>query len=87
MKAILKFRNYRSILAIRNPCKNWASFSFTEVEKKEIKHLILNQDVNNVSQSSGILLKIVKENIDIFSDFLYASFNSSIKLTKFPFTK
>ena len=45
---------------------------------------MLNQDVNKVSQSTNIPLKIVKENTDIFSDFLCVSFNSSIKSRKFP---
>ena len=62
--------------------KPFFSFSFTEVDKKVVEHLILNQDVNKV-QSSDIPLKIVKENIDIFSGFLCVSLNSSIKLTKF----
>ena len=40
--------------------------------------------MNKVSQGSDIPLKIVKENIDVFSDFLCVSFNSSIKSRKFP---
>ena len=43
----------------------------------------MNQNVNTVSQSSDIPLKILKENIDIFSDFLCVSFNNSIKSKKF----
>ena len=37
-----------------------------------------------ISPSSDIPLKVVMETIDIFSDFLCASFNSSIKSKKFP---
>ena len=84
IKAIRKYRNHPSIAAIRNQWKSRASFSFTEVGKKEVKHLILNQDVNKVSQSSDIPLKIVKENIVIFSNFLYVNFSSSVKSRKFP---
>ena len=51
MKAILKYRYHPSIVAIRNQCKNRPSFSFTEADKKETEHLILNQDVNKVSQT------------------------------------
>ena len=50
MKAILKYRNHPRIVAIRNQCNNKASFSFNEVDMKEVAHLILNQDVNKVSQ-------------------------------------
>ena len=51
MKAILKYSNRRSIVAVRNQCKNRPGFSFTEADKKETEHLILNQDVNKVSQT------------------------------------
>ena len=42
MKAILKYRNHPSIVVIRNQFKKRASFSFTEVDKKEAEHWILN---------------------------------------------
>ena len=83
VKAILKYRNHPSIVAIRNQCKNRDSSSFTEVDKKEFEHLILNQDVNKVSQSCDIPLKIVKKNTDVFSNFLCANFSSSVKSGKF----
>ena len=34
MKAILKYRNHKSTVAIRNQYKNRASYSFTEVGEK-----------------------------------------------------
>ena len=49
MKTILKYGNHSSIVVIRNQCKNRTSFSFTEVDKKEVEHLILNQDMNSIS--------------------------------------
>ena len=64
MKEILKYRDHSSIVIIRNQSKN------RNAERKELKHLILNQDANKVSQSSDIPLKILKKNTDIFSDFL-----------------
>ena len=47
--------------------------------KKQVEHLILNQDVNKVIQISDIFVKVVKENIDVFSDFLCVSSSRSIK--------
>ena len=44
------------MVAIRNQCKNSTSFSFTKVDKKEIEHLILNQDVNNPLNASVALI-------------------------------
>ena len=45
---------------------------------------ILKLDVNKVSQSSDIPIKVLKENSDSFSNFLCNSFNNSIKLSTFP---
>ena len=84
MKAILKYRNHLSIITSRNQCKNRNSFSFIKVEKKINENLILNQDLNKVSQSSDIPLKTVKENTDILNDCLCNSFKISIKSTNFP---
>ena len=50
IKAILKYRNHPGIVAIKNQCKNKDSFSFTEANKKEVEHLVLNQNVNKVSK-------------------------------------
>ena len=67
IKEIPKYRNYPSIAVIRNNLK------------KQVEHLILNQDVNKVIQISDIPVKVVKENIDVFSDFLCVSSSRSIK--------
>ena len=84
LKAILKYRNPPSITAIQNKCKIKDIFNFVEVDQQQIEKEILKLDANKASQSSDIPIKIVKENIDVFSDFLCSSFNSSIKLSKFP---
>ena len=82
LKAILKYRNHPSITAIQNKCKIKDSFNFVEVDQQQIEKEILKLDANKASQSSDIPIKIVKENIDVFSDILCSSFNSSIKLSK-----
>ena len=83
LKAILKYRN-PSINAIQSKCKIKDSFNFVEVDQQQIEKEILKLDANKASQSSDIPIKIVKENIDVFSDFLSSIFDSSIKLSKFP---
>ena len=84
MKAILIYRKHPSIVATRNKCKNKGSFSFVGVDKKEIEKEILKLDANKRSQSSGIPIKLLKENVDIFSDFVCTNFNSSINMSKSP---
>ena len=84
LKAILKYRNHPSIIAIRSKCKDKGNFNFIEVDQKQIEKEILKLDVNKASQSSDIPIKVLKENSDIFSNFLCNSFNNSIKLSTFP---
>ena len=83
LKTILKYRNHPSITAIQNKYKIKDNFIFVEVDQQQIEKKILKLDANKASQSSDIPIKTVKENIDVFSDFLCSSFNSSIKLSKF----
>ena len=84
LKAILKYGNHPSIIVILNKCKDNGSFNFIEVDQKQIEKEILKLDVNKASQSSYIPIKILKENTDIFINFLCNSLNNSIKLTTFP---
>ena len=83
LKAVLKYRKHPSIVAIRNKCKNKVSFSFVGFDKKEIEKEILKLDANKASQDSDILIKLLKENVNIFSDFVSTSFNNSINMSKF----
>ena len=80
----MKYRNHPSIIAIRSKCKDKGNFNFIEVDQKQIEKEILKLDVNKASQSSDIPIKVLKENSDIFSNFLCNSFNNSIKLSTFP---
>ena len=58
LKAILKYRNHPSIIAIRSKCKHKGNFNFIEVDQKQIKKEILKLDVNKASQSFDIPLKV-----------------------------
>ena len=84
LKAIVKYRNHPSIIAIQNKCKDKGNFNFIEVDQKQIEKEILKLDVNKAPQSSDILIRVLKENSDIFSSFLCNSFNNSMKLSTFP---
>ena len=60
LKAILKYRNHPSIIAIRSKCKDKGNFNFIEVDQKQIEKEILKLDVNKASQSSDIPIKALK---------------------------
>ena len=82
-KAILKYKNHPSILTIQKYSKNKTSHlekvNFGEVEKE-----ILKLGKTKASQKTDISTRIIKENIDIFANFLCASINRTIKSSSFP---
>ena len=56
-----------------------------EVNKTDIGEEILNLcGIIKASQNSDMQTKVIKENSDIFSSFLWTKFNSSIKTSKCP---
>ena len=88
LKVILKYRNHLSILTIGEVCKNKSNkqplFSFSQATR-EILREIPSLDTTKQCQDADIPTKILKENADIFSDFLFAYYNTSIvKSSKLP---
>ena len=84
----MKYRNHPSILTIGEVCKNKSNkqplFSFSEATRDEILKEILSLDTTKACQHTDIPTKILKENADIFSDFLFAYYNASVvKSSKF----
>ena len=84
LRAILKYENNPSIIAIQNKFKGGNVFYFREFKKKEIQKEIHNFNNNKASQHSDIPTKITKSKSGIFSDFLYVGINSSIKFSLLP---
>ena len=87
IKSSVKYRNHPSILKIGEVCnrKLCSRFCFSHVDKEEILKEILSLDSTKVSQDADIPTKIIKDNTDIFSDFLLSGFNNSIT-TSFIFS-
>ena len=84
IRAILKYRNHPSILAIRERKKTQINFCFKEVSIEEIQKEILNINNKKASRNSDIPTKIIKENSDIFEKVLCSFINGSIKSFTFP---
>ena len=75
LKAILKYRKHPSILAIKRKLKSGPVFTFNHITKEDVIKEI-NLDASKASQEDDIPTKIIKENSDIFSNFIYQSFNN-----------
>ena len=86
IKSILKYRDHSSILAIGKVCKEKSDspFLFTGIDREEILKEILILDASKTCQDADVPTKILKENADIFADFLHTSFNEFVKKLEFP---
>ena len=84
--AIAKYINHPSRIAITEEMEKLGNttfgFDFTSYEEtvKEVNNL----KIRKVSQKTDIPVRIIKENIDIVSYFLYHNFNNSFYVLPFP---
>ena len=76
IRAVLKYRNHPSILAIPERKKVQINVCFKEVSIEEIQKEILN--LNN-KKAFDIPTKIIKENSDTFGKLLCSFINDSVK--------
>ena len=79
----MKYKNHPSIIAIKEKSKN-EKFSFHEVNNEKIEREIMRLNKNKASQKSDIPIRIIKDNVDIFADFLCETVNFTIKTSNFP---
>ena len=76
--AIQKYEKHPSILKIKEMMgTNNLSFSFKFIDRKKIFNELQKLKSKKACQGSDIPVKIIKENIDIITDFIYNNFNNS----------
>ena len=69
LKAIVRYRNHRGIVAIKKFCNSKSHFSFKNVQKEEIITELNNLNIIKATLNADIPTKIIKENSDIFWKF------------------
>ena len=84
LKAIVRYRNHPSIVAIKKFCNFKSHFYFKNVQKEEILKELNNLNINKATQNTDIPTKIIKENSDIFGDFIFSNFNCYINTSSYP---
>ena len=84
LKATVRYRNHPSIVAIKKFCNSKSHFSSKNVQKEEILKELINLNINKVTQNTDIPTKIIKENSDIFGDFIFSNFNCCINTSSYP---
>ena len=83
LKAILKYKNHPSIVAIHNLKKNY-NFYFTVVSEEDVLKEIKKLNPRKSTQSTDVPIKLLKENADISACYLCDFFNQSIQNFEFP---
>ena len=84
LKAIVRYRNHPSIVAIKKFCNSKSHFSFKNVQKEEILKELNNLNINKATLNTDISTKIIKENSDIFGDFIFSNLNCCINTPSYP---
>ena len=84
LKAIVKWRNHPSILKITSEHENTPKLSFNFVSKEHVFEEIQILDSPKAIQESDILVKLIKENRDLFAEIICKYFNESLEKRKFP---
>ena len=84
LKFILKYKDHPSIKTIKKISKSSSLFKFSNVEKREKLNDIVNLDASKSCQDTDVPTKIIKENADIFADFIHPAINTTINKNDFP---
>jgi len=61
-------------------------FSIAHTSEANVEHIITDLNVSKATTKNGIPIKLIKENVDIFSPILCYYFNTGIETNLFPFT-
>ena len=84
LKAIVRYRNHPSIVAIKKFCNSKSHFSFNNVQKEEILKELNNLNIHKATQNTYMPTKIIKGNPDIFGDFIFSNLNCCIITSSYP---
>ena len=80
----MKFRNHPSVSAIRNVF-NPQSFNFSKVSTDDVLREITKLDNRKAIQNTGITVKILKQNADIFGSYICHFVNVCVDKRTFPY--
>ena len=78
MRVIVKYSGHPSIIAIKENCISSTPFNCLYVGQKDILKRTKRVEENEVTQNTDIPTKLIKENSDIFADFILENLNDSI---------
>ena len=77
--AIEKYKDHPSIKKIQENIDASLKFSFNKVSAEYISKIINNLDTSKASQQDDIPTKILKDNNDLYSNFIAANYNNGLE--------
>ena len=86
LKAVFKNKNHASIISIRPFRHQLLNFNFSCIDKNTVLKEIRGLRTTKASQDTDLPVKILKENVDYFAEFICIQFNDSVNSSKFPFS-
>ena len=84
IKAFVKYRAHLSIIAIKENCTSKSNFNSSFVEKVDILNEIKMLQSNKATQNTDIPTILIKDNADVFAEFVFISLNKCIEQSVFP---
>ena len=82
-RAILKYANHSSTIAIKD-LNNTSLFSFSNVSVADVKKEIRKLDPRKATQTTDIPVRILKQNSDVFGNYICDFFNECVDKGVFP---
>ena len=82
-RAILKYANHPSTIAMKD-LNNTSLFSFPNVSVVDVKKEIRTLDPRKATQNTDIPVRILKQNSDIFDNYICDFFNECVDKGVFP---
>ena len=70
IRAIVRYRKYPTILTANRKCDSKLRFDFEFIDSKNILKEIKNLSTSKAMQKSDIHIKEIKDNFDVFVDFI-----------------
>ena len=84
LKAIMKWRNHPSVLAITTVHENRKWFTFSSVTVADVAKEINILNSSKATQEADLPVKLLKNNKDFFPAYIAKYFNDSLKSVKLP---
>ena len=81
---IEKYNRHPSILKIKKQIRIENYFDFKHIDDKKMAEVLKDLNAKKAKQENDIPIKLIKENIDLFSSILSRLFNFYIDKTSFP---